>query len=200
MPARAPIGACSDYSVTLLERIQRLHPVDLVRRDPRQVADETHELPHLLVPGRIRLAGAKRRHAGEADAVLDDVEDLAVGQTSGLRRRACRAAWGITLDRSPSLATAVVAVAHRTIAGKVLQPEFELLRGRRIGFDRALTSRGIAKPADRPRHARLQRRAPAVHAVLCASRRRGQPARRRQRREARRPPPERLPARASPHA
>src|SRR4029453_9396834 len=54
-------------------------------------------------------------------------------------------------------ATAVVAVAHRTIAGKVLQPGFKLPRGcpDRVRSRLDLTRDG--EPTDGPRHARLHR-------------------------------------------
>ena len=139
------------------KRIQRFHPVDLVRRNFWQVADEAHELPDLFLPGRIRLAGTKRRHAGKADAVLDDVEHLAVGQTLGcLGPHVGGLGEQPTTDRR-ALATAVVAVAHRTIAGEVLQPGFEFIRGcpDRVRSRLDLTRDG--EPADGPRHARLHR-------------------------------------------
>src|SRR4029450_7859431 len=95
--------------------------------------------------------------AGEADAVLDDVEDLAVGQTLG-----CGGAHVGGLGEQPTtdrraLATAVVAVAHRTIAGKGLQPGFWLLRGCPDRVRSHLDLTWNSEPADGSRHARLHR-------------------------------------------
>src|SRR5262249_18239944 len=69
--------------VPLRARIQRLHLGALGVAQARKVTDEVDQLP-----GGLRVVGpllAPRRHAGEAHAVLDDVEELAVGERLRLR-------------------------------------------------------------------------------------------------------------------
>src|SRR5258708_2928151 len=62
--------------------IQRLHLRDLVRRDLWEMADEMNESPRRqVVIARVFPPGG---HAGQPHAVLDRVEDLAVGHV--LRR------------------------------------------------------------------------------------------------------------------
>ena len=53
----------------------------------RQVTDEQHQPPGVLV-AVLAAGAAERGHAGEADAVLDDREQLAVGQRLRAARRA----------------------------------------------------------------------------------------------------------------
>src|SRR5262249_803637 len=65
-------------------RIHRLHLLDLGGRDFRQIADEVDELPRVGVVASRRIA--PRRHARQANAVLDDCEQLAVGQILRARR------------------------------------------------------------------------------------------------------------------
>src|SRR5262245_19547535 len=61
--------------------VQGLHLRELFGADLREVPDEAHELPGVEIVFRGTVAPGG--HAGQAHAVADDVEDLAVGQ--GLR-------------------------------------------------------------------------------------------------------------------
>jgi hypothetical protein len=80
------------------------------------VADEANQVPGVLLAVRL----AERGHAGEADAVLDDVEQLAVAQ----QLRALGAQVGrfrVEALANGRLAAAVVAVAESAVVGEVLE-------------------------------------------------------------------------------
>src|SRR5207253_7418056 len=59
-------------------RGQVLHAFELRLGQPRQMPDEVHQAPARFLTGRA--ARSPARHAGEANTVLEDVEELAIGQ------------------------------------------------------------------------------------------------------------------------
>src|SRR5258708_25872987 len=66
-----------------------LHVLQLRRRQLAEMSNEAHELPTVLVV--LIALFAPRRHAREADAVLDDVIQLAIGPAlSVIEAHVCR--------------------------------------------------------------------------------------------------------------
>src|SRR5690349_16968336 len=69
--------------------IQLLHFFELNRCDLRQMTDEVHELPVVLIV----MPAAPRRHAAQPHTVSDDVEQFAVAEILRLRRAQVRNPW-----------------------------------------------------------------------------------------------------------
>ncbi len=110
--------------IVQLQSLQDVHPFhlpDLFLADGRQAADEPHELPGERFAFRIGGAAAERRHAGEAHAVLDDVEELAIGEVLRVGQPHVRSLREeVAPVRRPG-AAAVVAVAERAVAREMFQ-------------------------------------------------------------------------------
>src|SRR5688572_21711264 len=66
------------FEVGARQRIETLHFLELGGGDLGQVPDETNQLP--TVPFALFRTGAEPRHAGEPDPMLDEIEQLAVGE------------------------------------------------------------------------------------------------------------------------
>src|SRR5688572_2961379 len=76
--------------------------------------DEVDEMPRLF--GFLGLSGSPRWHAGQAHAVLDDVEQLAIGER--LRGRLAHIRWSwIQAETDLGLAAAVVGMARGAMIG-----------------------------------------------------------------------------------
>jgi hypothetical protein len=103
--------------VALPFRIRRMR---LCFRVVRQVADVQHDLPDLVV--RI----APSRHASEADTVLDDVEQLAIGL---VRLVPQVRHFGVESGADFRVAQPVVAVADRAIVLEMTARALEVFRG-----------------------------------------------------------------------
>src|SRR4029079_14170248 len=102
-------------------------------------------------------AGPERRHPGEADAVLDDVEDLAIGQLLGERIAQIRRLRKQSVAEWRLLAAAGVAVAEGTIAGEMLKPFVRCLPGVRQRIDSGLVCRRNGNAADGASDPRFER-------------------------------------------
>src|SRR5688572_20616048 len=94
-------------------RVDLSHQLDFLFRELRKVANEEHQFPVLVI------LAAPSRHSREPDAVLDDVEQLAIREFLGIWFAHVRRRWiqpGIYL----CLATAVVGMAYRAVIGEMV--------------------------------------------------------------------------------
>src|SRR5262245_43956921 len=65
------------FDLSRIAGIELLHLLDLIRRELAQMTDEMDERPAVLIG--VVVLRAPRGHAGQTDAVLDDVVQLAIG-------------------------------------------------------------------------------------------------------------------------
>src|SRR5687768_4634463 len=94
-------------------RVDLFHQLDFLFSELRKVAYEEHQFPVLVI------LAAPSRHSREPDAVLDDVEQLAIRELLSIwlahvRRR--RVQPGIDLG----LAATVVSMANGTVIGEMV--------------------------------------------------------------------------------
>src|SRR5439155_22213634 len=95
--------------------IELLLLLQLFSRDLRQMADEVYEFPAVFILFSMR---AKSRHARKADAVVNDVEDLAVRQVLCLRA-AHIGRFRIQALPDFSRTAAIISVAERAVVGEM---------------------------------------------------------------------------------
>src|SRR5438477_13166025 len=86
--------------------IHPAHRIELLRRNVRQMADEQHQLPVV----DLFVLAAPGWHSGHANTILDDVEDLAVGEPLALRTAHIGRFW-IKTAAHLRVAAAIVGVA-----------------------------------------------------------------------------------------
>ena len=100
-------------------RVERLHLVELIRRQLWEMANDVDQLPTVLVLRWVTLSPG--RHRSEANAMVNDPENLTIrhrlstGQSEVRRFRV-----DILPDRR--LAAAVVGMAGRAVVGEVRDP------------------------------------------------------------------------------
>src|SRR6266851_4352923 len=92
------------------------------------MADKPHELPGGF--GVALILFAERRHAAQADSVVDGVEKFAVGLVLSFCRAHVRRLW-VHVSAEAGIAAAVVGVAEKAVIGKVLHAVTNVFR--RIG-------------------------------------------------------------------
>src|SRR5262245_34714970 len=115
--ALSAFGSRSLFASTfLLQTIDLAHQLNFSRCELRQMPDEQDQLPVLFI------FTVPPRHAGKANTVFDDVEDLTVRQILSrplAHVRGGRVETGIDLGVSAP----VVGMANRTVIGEVI-PRF----------------------------------------------------------------------------
>src|SRR5437762_13662442 len=97
----------------MTDRIELLHRLDLLLLHLRKMTDEVHELPV------VGIAAAPSRHAGEAHAVANDREKLAVAELLRLRQRHV-GRMRIKVFADLGVAAAIVAVTLRAVIAEML--------------------------------------------------------------------------------
>jgi hypothetical protein len=139
------------------QRIERLHPLEFIRRNLRQVANKVDELPDQFVASRVGLSRSECRHPGKPHAILNDVEKLAIGQ---MLRRVGAKVWRLGVQPVPErslLAAAVTRVAQRAVAREMFQAGPEGIGRSRERVGACLHLVGHGQAAHHARHARFKR-------------------------------------------
>jgi len=122
--------------------------------------NEEYQFPAVLRS----VAAAKRRHAGEADSVLDDPEQFAVGKLSGFRQAQVRRLRVQTLAVR-RIAAAVVAVTRCAMIGEVRHRFLQSLIGRGDAIVLVASIRWSRQP--RGQHDQEKNQGPALHVARC---------------------------------
>src|SRR5438093_1089615 len=136
-------------------RVHRLHTLDLFLIDPWKMPDEMDQLPGLpVVFARILTPG---RHSGEPDSILDDVEQLSVGQRLGRRGRHVRS-LGVKIPPNLRFAPPVIAVAHGAMICEMGPPFRQDLLAERNGVLRCTCCARHGQPAHGTGQCRFKRR------------------------------------------
>ena len=133
--------------------IERFHIIQFFPRDLRQVMDKMDQLRTVL--RLLRSAVALRRHRREANAVMDDPEEFAVGHRLGVWRLPIRC-FGIHISADRCLAAAVVRVAAGAMVGKMCTSFLQHFSGNRDRIDRISLLNWNRKMANLPRHQNFQ--------------------------------------------
>src|SRR5438445_2131443 len=103
------------------------------------MADTPHELPGGF--GVALILFAERRHATQADSVVDGVEKFAVGLVLSFCRAHVRRLW-VHVSAEAGIAAAVVGVAEKAVISKVLYAGTNVVRAIRDWVLQAAVGRG----------------------------------------------------------